>query len=138
MRIGKEEEYIEIIGQERMPDTSPTPGDIRVKVKVRLREFLGSYENVWIGKLEFENFLSAFSKLVETRSGNARINSVSPDEFFVEFQFVDQTGRFEVEVLLKRFQYSGPTYWPTMVAGGFELDPTALLEIEKEFNQLAD
>ncbi len=137
MRIGSEKEYIEIIEHERMPDDTPTPGDVRIKVRVRLKEFSGSYEDVWLEKLELDNFLSVFTKLVETRNGKARINSMSPDEFWVEFRPIDRAGHFEVEVQLKRFQYSGPTYWPTIVAGGFEFDPTTLPEIEKAFKKLA-
>ncbi len=68
MRIGSENEYIEIIERERMADDTPTPGDVQIKVRVCLKEFSGSYEDVWLEKLELDNFLSVFTKLVETRN----------------------------------------------------------------------
>ena len=140
MHIGNSKEYVEIIKQEIMPTGTPSAGDVRVKVNVRLKEFSGAYGEVWFDKQDLYNFLRVFAIVVETRKGKARITSMSPDEFWIEFRSYDNLGHFEVEVYLKRFQYSdnGPTYWPTIIAGGFGLDdPSTLPEIEEEFKRLA-
>ena len=138
MKIGNNNEYIELIEQERVPEHLPTSGNVRVKVSVQLQEFHGSYENVWLDKNELRIFLKELHKLNETRKGKVYLKSLSPDEFWVEIRTIDSVGHFEVQVQLKRHQYSGPTYWPTSVAGGFELDPFQLESIIKGFRALVE
>jgi hypothetical protein len=104
MKIGNDIEFISIIEQERMSDDTPTPGDIRLKVSVCIKEFSGSYENVWISKDELKRFLIDFTKLEEKREGKAIIESMNPDEFWMEFKIIDRAGHMGVEVQLKRYQ----------------------------------
>ena len=138
MKIGDNNEYIELIEQERIPEPLPTSGNVRVKVSVQLQEFRGTYENVWLDKIELNKLIKELITLNETRQGKVTLKSVSPDEFWVEIRSVDSVGHFEVQVQLKRYQYSGPTNWPTSVAGGFELDPSQLELIIKSFSALVE
>ena len=56
----------------------------------------------------------------------------------MEIRSIDSVGHFEVQTQLRRNQYSGPTNWPTMVAGGFELDPSQLETVIKRFRALVE
>jgi len=136
MEIGKNKEYISIIELERISDDLPTPGDVRLKVSVCIKEFAGSYEDVWIEKDELKRFLLDLIKLEETREGEARLESMSPDEFWMEFRTIDRAGHMGVEVQLKRFQYSESKLWPRMVVGGFEFDVSTLPQLVREFKKL--
>ena len=136
MKIGNYQEFISIIEQERLPDNTPTPGDVRLKVSVCIKEFSGSYENVWIDKDELKKFLLDFIKLEERREGRARLESMSPDEFWMEFRSIDRAGHVGVEVQLKRLQYSESELWPRMIAGGFEFDVSTLPQLVREFKKL--
>jgi hypothetical protein len=112
--------------RERIRESLPTPGDVRVEVTIRLQEFAGSYENVWLSRPELQSFLGQLSDLIETRKGKAELHSMSPDEFWLEIRPADTSGHFEVATQLKRHQYGGTPHCPTVVAGGFALDTPQL------------
>lgn len=133
MFAGTEDEHLELTELERIPNDKPTPGDVRLQASVRLKEFSGRYSSVWLAKPDLEEFVADLQQLVESRRGKVRLQSLSPDEFWVEIRSVDSLGHFELEVQLKRYQYSGPTYWPTTVSGGFEVEPTQLPSILSGF-----
>ena len=104
----------------------------------QITEIQGEYNDVWLDKRELQIFLKEFEQLIETREGTVILKSLSPDEFWIEIRSVDGIGHFEVQTQLQRYQYSGPKYWPTMVAGGFELDPSPLESIIKGFRALVE
>ena len=138
MKIGNDNDHIELTEQKRVPKSLPTSGDVKVKVVVQLQEFRGMYENVWLDKNELHIFLKELEKLNETRNGKVKLKSLSPDEFWMEIRSIDKVGHFEVQTQLKRYQYSAPKNWPTMVAGGFELDPSQLETVIKGFRALVE
>ena len=102
MKIGNNNEHIELTEQERVPESLPTSGDVRVKVVVQLQEFRGMYENVWLDKNELHIFIKELEKLNETRNGKIKLKSLSPDEFWVEIRSIDSVGHFEVQTQLRR------------------------------------
>lgn len=136
--IGRDEEHLELEEMERVPKHLPTPGDVRVKVTLRLQDFRGSYPNVWLSKLGLERFVGELKLLVETRKTKAKLNAMSPEEFSLELRPYDTLGHFEASVRLGRCQDSGATYWPTMIAGGFEIKPSQLQSILASFQSLLE
>lgn len=138
MKIGDNNEYIELIVQERVPESLPTSGDIRVKVCVQLQEFRGIHENVWLDKIELNRLIKELITVNKTRQGKIYLKSMSPDEFWVEIRSIDSVGHFELQVQLKRYQYSRSTKWSTSIAGGFELDVSQLESIINGFSALVE
>jgi hypothetical protein len=136
MQIGSENELIELLEIERAPEGAPNAGDVRVSVRVKLQEFCGLYDAVWLEEPALRRFLSEFAEVESKRRGSVSLESASPDEFRLTIRSRDGHGHFVAEVLLSRYQYSGPIYWRTTVSGGFEVDPTSLPSILKQFKSL--
>ncbi|WP_438362218.1 WapI family immunity protein [Methyloversatilis discipulorum] len=136
MRIGSDNNYIEVAELERAPEDAPNAGDVRVSVQVVLGEFRGQYDSVWLEEPVLRDFISALCRVETERSGSAVLESCSPDEFIFELRARDTLGHFVVEVSLCRYQYSGPTYWATKVSGGFEIEPSSLRSILNGFGSL--
>ena len=136
MFMGREEEHLELEELERVPEHLPTSGDVRVKATVRLQQFSGSYSDVWLARPELARFVEQLKSLVDTQQGTAKLEAISPDEFSLELRSVGSLGHLEASVRLGRYQYSGPTYWPTMIAGGFEIEPSQLQSILAAFQAL--
>ena len=138
MRIGTDVEHVDLVVLERSESSIATRGDVRIKVTVTLRDFSGAYDSVYLDQSTLAGFLEAITDMERTRSGSAELKSMSPNEFSLQVRSRDSLGHFVVEVALQRFQYSGPTYWPTTVSGGFELDPTELPRLAQQFRALID
>jgi hypothetical protein len=135
MRIGSDKEHVDLLALERSPSGAPLE-HIRVKVTVTLQEFLGTYDSVYLELPALAEFIKSLTRLEHTRSGEAELQGMSPGEFSLKLRSRDNLGHLVVEVMLQRYQYSGPTYWPTKVSGGFELEPTDLPKIVNQFRAL--
>jgi len=138
MKIGDNNLFIELIEVERVPEHLPTSGDVKVKVTVQIQEFRGTYENVWLGSIELRIFLKELIKLNEKRKGKVKLNALSPEDFWFEIYSIDNVGGFEVQVQLKRHFYSGSANCPTLLSGGFFLDPSQFDSIIKGFSALTE
>jgi hypothetical protein len=136
VRIGSDEEFIEITELEKAPQHLPNAGDVRVCVHVKLKEFAGRYDSVWLEAPALKDFIAALGKLEHERNGSVVLESCSPNEFRLNIRSRDAQGHFVAEVSLSRYQYSGPTNWRTLVCGGFELDPSSLPSVLQAFKTL--
>lgn len=136
MKIGSENNSIEIIEMERAPKGVPNEGDVRVLVQVVLGEFSGKYESVWLEEPALREFISRFEEVERERAGNVTLESCSPDEFVLKVRSRDALGHFAVDVSLCRHRYFNGASWPTSVSGGFEIDPTSLPAILNDFKNL--
>nr|WP_320012435.1 hypothetical protein [uncultured Desulfobulbus sp.] len=136
MKIGIDEEYVEIEELERNPDGTPCAGDVNVKVTLQLQDFSGSYSGVWLELPEMEKFIDELKALDKKRIGCAKISSMSPDEFLMEIRSSDSLGHMEIEIQLHRYQYSGPKYWPIYLRGGFEVQPDTIGQLISCFKKL--
>lgn len=136
MLIGRRNEHLVIEVLERLPDDSPTPGDLRGKVSLKLREFTGCYSGVWLAKPDLNAFVEQLEALETSRSGSAKLEAMSPDELTLELRSMDDKGHFEAAVQLGRYQYSGDTDRPTRISGGFIVDPDQLPAIMTAFRNL--
>ena len=129
MKIGSDNEFIELVELERNPKRTLCAGDIKLQVNLKLQDFNGTYSGVWLeasAMMEFHNELEA---LEESRKGSARITSMSPEEFILEIRSSDNLGHLEIKTQLHRHQYSGPKYWPIYLRGGFEVQPDTIRQL---------
>jgi hypothetical protein len=129
MKIGSKKEYLEIVELERNPEGTPCAGDVNVRVDLSLQEFYGSYAGVWLELPEMEKFISDLEELDKTRSGRAKVSSMSLDEFTLEISSSDSLGHMEIEAQLHRHQYSGSKYWPIYLKGSFEVQPETIRQL---------
>lgn len=136
MKFGSENEYIEIDELERSPEGAPCAGDVNVRVNLKLQSFSGSYDGVWLEFPEIERFISNLEELDKTRSGSAKVESMSPDEFTLEVRSSDSLGHMEIEAQLHRYQYSGSKSWPIHLKGGFEVEPEIIRSLLSCFKLL--
>ena len=136
MFIGRDDEHLELEEIERVPDHLPTPGDVRVRATVTLQDFAGSYDGIWLSHSDLSNFVKQLRTVVQTRKGTAKLEAMSPGEFTMEVRSVDAAGHFEASVRVGRQQYSGRTYRPAMVTGGFEIEPDQLPLVLAAFESL--
>jgi hypothetical protein len=138
MRIGTENEHLdlELLGRDGQPGIPPRRRDLQVKATLKLQEFGGSYSGVWLFEPDVVRFVDELQAIVESRRGTAKLDSMSPGELTLELRPTDPVGHFELSVRMSRHQWSGPTYWPTTVSGGFEVDPTCLPAILRDFEAL--
>jgi len=133
MIIGYEREYVEITEQERVPDTLPTPGDVRVEVTVRLDEFGGRYARVWLAKPDLERFIGDLEAVLSSYAGQACLEAMSPDEFSLQVEPSDLRGHFIVYVRLVRPKYIGEKHCTRSVEGEFEVEFGQLVSILSGF-----
>ena len=136
MHIRHENNLIEIVQLDRIPAGAPSAGDVQVSVSVRLADFAGQHDQVWIDAEALQHFVDSLRVIEQERRGVAVLESMSLNEFKLEIRSRDQLGHFVAAVSLSRHQYSGPNSWPTSVSGGFEIDPSDLPGLLLEFEKL--
>jgi hypothetical protein len=124
--------------REAIPRDSASGGDMRVEISVSAGGFSGTYENVWFEKREYDEFVTRLHQLEKTRSGEAVLTSVSPDEFKLRFMLADSLGHIVAEGELKRRHYEGTSLRTNCVSFELDIDPTTLMDIAKQFSELFD
>jgi hypothetical protein len=67
MRIGSDNEFVEIIELERAPQDLPNAGDVRVSVHVNLSEFCGLYDAVWLEHPSLQSFIATLADVEKDR-----------------------------------------------------------------------
>jgi len=136
MRIQFENNFIDIAEIGRASSSMPNAGDVNVSVEVNLGEFRGFHKSVWFEGPSLKNFIDDLTRFESQRRGEVALEACSPGEFKLIIRSRDVLGHIVVEISLCQYQYSGPTYWPTTIAGGFEVDPTHLPMILRDFKGL--
>ncbi|WP_159668938.1 hypothetical protein [Andreprevotia sp. IGB-42] len=126
MQIKSDDNLVELSLLERIPKGLPNEGNVHISVRATLGEFSAFHKSVWIEEEPLNRFISELSILASTRSGSAILESYSPEDFRLEFRNRDTLGHIVIEIQLCQYQYSGPTYWPIKLSGGFEADPSSI------------
>lgn len=132
MRIGCNDNHIDITELERARNDAPDNGDVRVLIQVKLDTFTGQHD-IWLEEAALHEFIAHFESVESARSGSVSLQSCSPEEFNLTLRSIDSLGHFEVDVSLCRYRYSGENLAPIFVSGGFEIDPTQLPTILSDF-----
>lgn len=136
MKIGIEPEFIEIIKREQAPPDRPDAGDIRISVFIKLADFSGKYDEIWLDKTELEKFISNLEIFEKERKGEISLNSMSPNEFQIKLSLLQKTGNIKVEILLTRICYVIDSLIPTKLSGGFELRQEYLSALLEDFKKI--
>ena len=107
-------------------------GDVRAKVRAKGGGFAGSNPHVWFDTTSINAFVSALRALEETRKGEARIASMSPDECTLRLWAADRLGHVHLEVYISRcdFHYGETDFRHCRLR--FPVDPTAMPALTAE------
>jgi len=112
-------------------------GDVLLVVRVRMRGFSGAVD-AWVLREAWTDFLSQLRRLEQDRTGEAILQSMSPDELRLRMFALDRAGHMAVEGELT--SYYSAAHRPestTLKFGAIEIDPTALPAFVRELELAA-
>ncbi len=93
MQIGDSNNSLQIEIRERVTEHRQDAGDVRIGVTVLSNGFSGKYDDIWLDHHELVEFVGDFERMERERRGSARLCSMSPGEFIVDFRPSDSRVR---------------------------------------------
>jgi hypothetical protein len=111
-------------------------GDLRLSVSVRMDEFEGAYDRVWIACDDWRDFIASLNALERTREGTASLIAMSPDEFELHLQIIDLAGHLVAHGFLSRYHFfQRAKIQRSRIAFRAEVDPSLLRELVSTFTE---
>ena len=114
MKLESESTFLELIKVEIIPLNLPCPGDTRLQVALRIHDFSGA-ATCWVAAPSLHEFRNAVAALFEKFDGDAVLESLSPDEFYLALAPANPRGYVNVKVQLRR------QFPECCVSGSFEV-----------------
>jgi len=134
VKVKSEQDFIELVEVEGIPEGLPCAGDVGISVSFRAQGFSGVLEETWLGRSEIEEFLSTIESLEETGLGAAEITSLSPEEFTLKVRAMDKPGHVLVKVSLQSGRYIQSERESLLVKGSFEIELSQVGGIRRCFS----
>jgi hypothetical protein len=134
MLIRAEDNFLEMLVAERIPDNLPTAGDIQVKISMQSFGF-SAQGLTWIDRLNLQDFVAQLRQLENKRHGSAELSSISPHEFWLKICSTDSLGHVAIFGRLsqaKQQTEQGLTC-NHLLEFGFSFDPSLLPSLVKNF-----
>ena len=88
MKIGDENDYIELVELDRGEAGSEQEGQRRLSVHVKLRDFQGWYDKIWVLDGALDNFVTGLAEFSNDCTGHIKLHSANPNEFILNFLFL--------------------------------------------------
>ena len=108
----------------------------RLRIKLATEEFQADINRaIWISELDLEDFVGRLESLDNSRKGDEKLKSMSPDEFHLRFRNLDNLGHLAVELELRKVSKNDNSY-SDLLRVEFEIDPTSLPQVIREMNEL--
>jgi hypothetical protein len=122
----REKSFVEVELLE-VAEAAYAPGDALLGVRMQSSGFTGSAE-VWVQREQLRQFCACLIALNGSLRGEARLESISPEELELKVLTVSSRGHIAVEGKVGRYAY-GPErmYWHN-AAFGFEVEQTQLAQ----------
>jgi len=110
-------------------------GDLRLKVSVRMDDFAGAYDGVWIARDDWREFITSLQTLEPERRGKASLIAMSPDEFELHLEIIDRAGHLAAHGFLSRYHFR-PNQDPlrSRIEYYVDVDPSLLRELVGSFS----
>ncbi|AXP82936.1 hypothetical protein CJ739_3877 [Mariniflexile rhizosphaerae] len=107
----------------------------RLKINLSTEELNAEFNRpIWISLTDLESFIQKLTELDKTRTGDIKMESMSPDEFYLRFRNIDNLGHLSVEL---KIQKESPYQKDSdLVKMEFEFDPTNFPKIINELTEL--
>lgn len=135
MRVGSEQDFIELIELERVLGGLPCSGDVAIYVGFGARGFAGVVEETWLGYSDVEQFLDAIESLEKSGVGAAKISSLIPEEFSLEIRSIDKQGHILIQVELGSGRFIQSERQPLYFKGAFEIGLSTMVELKRCFTK---
>lgn len=117
----------------KLEGASEIGGSFEVSLEVTSQNFSGSQSQVHFFATDYTKFLKGLRELEETRQGAARLQAMSPNEFWMEVLAVDKLGHIHLQgKLTQESSLRSEALWNS-IGFDIELDPTRLPRIIREF-----
>lgn len=123
--------FIEIVLIEL--ETERMPG-IHVNITVQNEGFAGVH-HAWIEVDTINRFLSCMDEMEITRRGKARLCSMSPNDFILDFEAFDKSGHIKVEYSITRY-IGHPFVRELSLHGAFLIESSEFPNIVRAFRTL--
>jgi hypothetical protein len=117
---------LEIALRETGPPGTPSAGDFGVNVSVSSGKFSGRADTIWLGRDDWARFVADLVDLERTRSGEAVVSAMSPEEFQLTITSVDRAGHVIAEGWLGRQRRGRIGALRDQVSFSIEIDPSTL------------
>lgn len=97
----------------------------------------GQLQTVWFTMDDFKHFLLDFDEMDMKRSGQACLESMSPEEFVLRFEVYDSSGHTKADYSMFKWLYSNKqNSRKYSLSGGFDIDPSDIPNISRDFHSL--
>ena len=107
-----------------------------LKINLLTEEFNAEFNRpIWIALTDLESFTQKLTELEKTRIGDEKLESMSPDEFYLRFRNIDKLGHLAVELKIKKLS-PYQTDYSDLIKVEFEIDPTTFPKIINELNEI--
>jgi hypothetical protein len=135
IRLGDATDFVELHCVEFGKPPGMSDGDLRLSVSVSYERFSGSYDEIWIARDDWSQFVASLVRLEREREGVASLFSLSPDEFELHLRIVGHRGgAANVDGFLSRYNFCLPSgTQQSCVYYSFYVDPSMLREIVGQF-----
>jgi hypothetical protein len=102
---------------------------VQATVAIRNDDFAGAYHKVRFFREDFAAFVQALREFSVAHKGEARLESINPDEAVVSISRLDGAGHILVEAQVSRWQDVRDRSFRNLVSFAFELDPSQLPDV---------
>ena len=106
----------------------PRAGDLYIDFNVSV-EFFSASGDFALDAYEFKDFAAALCTLSSSRSGNATINSMSPEEMTLSFSMADTPDYVRVKFAFNKFRAYPPSPYECSISVAFEVELGLLAEL---------
>ena len=105
--------------------------DLGIKAAIAVRDgaFTSASDEVWFFRDTFAAFVRALKHLTVRHEGEARLDSMSPEDTMLSIRPLDSARHVLVEAQIARGHYLRSHYVESRVCVTFELDPSRLPDI---------
>ena len=105
----------------------------KLSVQLKTEEISAKFDrSIWVSEVDVQNFIQQLEALDKSRNGEAKLSSMSPDEFDLIIENLDTLGHLSVCLSLKKEATSILDYKDSLRIC-FEIDPTSIPFIQKSF-----
>lgn len=122
--------YFELDMAMQETDDLPSKGDAYVTVKVHSNGYSGQ-NDLWVSSISLHHFCRNLIDLEKRRKGEALLESMSPDELYLQIFSIDSLGHMGPKGNTGYTVFKGSDIFPHSVTFGFEFDPSQLIKAAK-------
>lgn len=103
-----------------------------IQIKIETENIRTSFNNyIWLSEADIDKFLAELETLDKNRTGQAILQSMSPEEMELIFQTIDNLGHLSVACYYKKEDTIARDY-SYEIKVEFQIDPTTLINVRNE------